>query len=59
MGIVQETSRERVLRALNHQEAEHVPFDLGGTGLSTIHVTLIRICAVTWVYPLSSLASHS
>lgn len=32
-------SRERVLRALNHQEPDRVPFDLGGTGLSTIHVT--------------------
>jgi len=25
--------------ALNHQEPDRVPFDLGGTGLSTIHVT--------------------
>jgi uroporphyrinogen decarboxylase len=33
------SSRERVLRALNHQEPDRVPFDLGGTGLSTIHVT--------------------
>jgi uroporphyrinogen decarboxylase len=32
-------SRERILQALNHQEPDHVPFDLGGTGLSTIHVT--------------------
>jgi uroporphyrinogen decarboxylase len=32
-------SRERVQRALNHQEPDRVPFDLGGTGLSTIHVT--------------------
>ncbi|MGD8624450.1 MAG: uroporphyrinogen decarboxylase family protein [Anaerolineae bacterium] len=32
-------SRERVLRALNHQEPDRVPFDLGGTGLSTLHVT--------------------
>ncbi len=32
-------SRDRVLKALNHQEADHVPIDLGGTGLSTIHVT--------------------
>jgi uroporphyrinogen decarboxylase len=35
-------SRERVLRALNHQEPDRVPFDLGGTGLSTIHVTAYR-----------------
>jgi len=32
-------SRERVLRALDHQEPDRVPFDLGGTGLTTIHVT--------------------
>jgi uroporphyrinogen decarboxylase len=32
-------SRERVLRALNHQEPDCVPFDLGGTGLSSIHIT--------------------
>lgn len=39
MGMDQETSAQRVRRALNHQEADRVPFDLGGTGLSTIHVT--------------------
>jgi uroporphyrinogen-III decarboxylase len=32
-------SRDRVVHALNHQEPDRVPFDLGGTGLSTIHVT--------------------
>jgi uroporphyrinogen decarboxylase len=32
-------SRERALKALNHQEPDRVPFDLGGTGLSTIHIT--------------------
>jgi uroporphyrinogen decarboxylase len=32
-------SRTRVVRALNHQEPDRIPFDLGGTGLSTIHVT--------------------
>jgi uroporphyrinogen decarboxylase len=32
-------SRERVLLALNHQEPDRIPFDLGGTGLTTIHVT--------------------
>jgi uroporphyrinogen decarboxylase len=35
-------SRERVRRALDHREADRVPFDLGGTGLSTIHVTAYR-----------------
>jgi len=32
-------SRDRVVQTLNHQEPDRVPFDLGGTGLSTIHVT--------------------
>jgi uroporphyrinogen decarboxylase len=32
-------SRERVLQALKHEESDRVPFDLGGTGLSTIHVS--------------------
>jgi len=31
--------RARVKLALNHKEADHVPFDLGGTGLSTMHRT--------------------
>lgn len=35
-------SRERVKLALNHQEADHVPFDLGGTGLTTMHLTAYR-----------------
>jgi uroporphyrinogen decarboxylase len=35
-------SRERVQRALGHQEPDRVPFDLGGTGLSTLHVTAYR-----------------
>ena len=32
-------SRERVTLALNHQEADHVPLDIAGTGVSQIHVT--------------------
>ena len=32
------TSRERVIKALNHQEADRVPNDLGGTIVSSIHV---------------------
>ena len=31
-------SRERVRLALNQQEADRIPFDLGGTGLTTIHI---------------------
>jgi uroporphyrinogen decarboxylase len=32
------TSRDRVLRALNHQEPDRVPLDLGGTHDSSIVV---------------------
>jgi len=32
------TPRERVKRALNHEQADRVPIDLGGTNCSTIHV---------------------
>jgi uroporphyrinogen decarboxylase len=32
------SSRDRLRRSLNHQEPDRVPFDLGGTGLSTIQV---------------------
>ncbi len=32
-------SHDRVWQSLNHKEPDHVPFDLGGTGLSTIHIT--------------------
>jgi uroporphyrinogen decarboxylase len=32
-------SRERVNLALNHREADHVPLDIAGTGVSQIHIT--------------------
>lgn len=32
-------SRERVRLALGHKEADRVPFDLGGTGVTLIHLT--------------------
>jgi len=32
-------SRERVLKAINHQEPDRVPFDLGGTVVTGIHAT--------------------
>ena len=32
-------SRERVTLALSHQEADRVPLDIGGTGVSQMHVT--------------------
>ena len=38
MGKPSMNSRERVRLALNHQEADRIPFDLGGTGLTTIHI---------------------
>jgi hypothetical protein len=35
------TARQRVLRALNHQAADRVPVDLGGTPCSGAHVSVI------------------
>jgi uroporphyrinogen decarboxylase len=35
-------SRQRIRQALDHREPDRVPFDLGGTGLSTIHVAAYR-----------------
>ncbi len=35
-------SRDRVLQALNHQEPDRIPLDIGGTGLTTMHVTAYR-----------------
>ena len=35
-------SRERVLAALNHQEPDRIPFDLGATIASGIHLTAYR-----------------
>ena len=35
-------SRERVLTALNHQEPDRLPFDLGGTGATGIHITAYK-----------------
>jgi len=34
-------SRKRVQLALNHQEADHVPLDLGGCGQTGMHVTTV------------------
>ncbi len=31
------TSRERVIKAINHEEADRIPIDLGGSHCSTIH----------------------
>lgn len=35
-------SHDRVWQSLNHKEPDHVPFDLGGTGLTTLHVAAYR-----------------
>ena len=32
------TSRERVRRAINHEEPDRVPIDIGGTKVTGIHV---------------------
>lgn len=34
-------SRERVQLALNHQEADHIPLDLGGCGQTGMHVSTV------------------
>lgn len=36
--MVELTSRQRVIKALNHEEPDRVPIDLGGTHCSTIHI---------------------
>jgi uroporphyrinogen decarboxylase len=36
------TSRERLLTALNHQEPDRIPFDLGSTQVTGIHVVAYR-----------------
>ena len=35
-------SRERVLTTVSHQEPDRVPFDLGGTGATGIHMTAYK-----------------
>ena len=35
------TRRERLLAALNHQQPDRVPVDLGGTGVSGIHASVV------------------
>ena len=37
------SSRERVIRALNHQEADRVPLDLGGSGTTGMHVDSVYL----------------
>jgi hypothetical protein len=37
------SSRERVARALNHQESDRVPLDLGGTVVSGMHVSSVYL----------------
>lgn len=35
------TSRERILAALNHQQADRVPMDFGGTAVTGVHVSCV------------------
>lgn len=35
------TSKERVIRALNHREPDRVPVDFGGTAVTGIHVAIV------------------
>jgi uroporphyrinogen decarboxylase len=44
-------SRQRVWAALNHQEPDRVPFDLGGTTVSGIHVTAYQNLRDYWGLP--------
>ena len=37
------TSRERVALALNHQEPDKVPLDLGGSGVTSMHVSSVYL----------------
>ena len=44
MNMIPETpmnSRERVARALNHRESDRVPIDLGSTGVTGAHVSVV------------------
>ncbi len=36
------TSRQRVLKAINHEEPDRIPIDIGGTLITTIHKTAHR-----------------
>ena len=44
-------SRERTLLALNHQEPDRVPFDMGGTVVTGITSRRIWLCAIIWACP--------
>ena len=46
------TSRERMLAALNHREADRVPIDFGGASVTTIMVgPYVRVCAALGLDP--------
>ncbi len=46
-------SRERVLTALNHREPDHIPFDLGSTQVTGIHVVAYRnLCSALGLPPV-------
>jgi len=35
------TSRERVIKTVNHEEPDRVPLDLGGSILTSMHVSIV------------------
>ncbi len=37
------TSRERIIAAINHQQPDRVPFDLGGLACTTLHVSSLKL----------------
>lgn len=41
-------SRERLLKALDHQEPDRVPLDLGSTQVSGIHVVAYQNLIAMW-----------
>lgn len=45
-------SRERIFAALNHEEPDCIPYDLGGTHVTSIHVVAYRrLCAALGIDP--------
>ncbi len=47
-------SRERLLKTLNHQEPDRIPFDLGSTQVTGIHkVAYVRLCDILGLSPVA------
>ena len=41
------TSRERLIAAMNHQPVDRIPFDLGSTSITGIHVSCLHSLKVS------------